>query len=386
MNQAVFISETDIALGEFRNVVSQELTQTDLRFADRVEKNVPIYDAAALGDILSSPLERKALLSEWVWVLGHSAGVLALSGAYQDTAIIDRVSGIFLEIIAAEKSQSGGGADHFAKAGANDRIWNSLQKLCLADPNAFIRYFANAPISAVCEAWLGPAYQMTAQVNLVRPGGAAQEAHRDYHLGFQTNTVAGTYPAHVHDLSPVLTLQGGIAHCDMPLDSGPTKLLPFSQLYREGYLAYRDPDFRAYFEDNFVQIELKKGDAIFFNPALFHAAGRNQSADIERLVNLLQVSSAFGRAMERVDRMALCKAAFPALKGAAHDFSDAECQAAIWATAEGYSFPTNLDTDPPVGGLAPKTQATLMAEALKDNSTLEDFSAALDALDARQRP
>ena len=44
------------------------------------------------------------------------------------------------------------------------------------------------------------------------------------------------------------------------------------------------------------------GRAAFFNPALFHAAGNNRSADIRRMANLLQVSSAYGRAMESVDR------------------------------------------------------------------------------------
>jgi ectoine hydroxylase-related dioxygenase (phytanoyl-CoA dioxygenase family) len=69
---------------------------------------------------------------------------------------------------------------------------------------------------------------MTAQINLVHPGGAAQQAHWDYHLGFQTAEVSVEYPVHVHDLSPTLTLQGALAHCDMPIESCPTKLLPFS--------------------------------------------------------------------------------------------------------------------------------------------------------------
>ena len=94
---------------------------------------------------------------------------------------------------------------------------------------------------------------MTAQVNLVYPGGAAQRAHRDYHLGFQSSDVSAAYPAHVHDISPVLTLQGAVAHGDMPLESGPTKLLPFSQTYRAGYAAWRREDFRALFEQRYVQ-------------------------------------------------------------------------------------------------------------------------------------
>ena len=49
------------------------------------------------------------------------------------------------------------------------------------------------------------------------------------------------------------------------------------------------------------------------------------------------------------------------------------------ACAEGYSFPTNLDRDPPLGGLAPKTQAQLMHEALKEGWSDEAFTAALAA-------
>jgi hypothetical protein len=38
----------------------------------------------------------------------------------------------------------------------------------------------------------------------------------------------------------------------------------------------------------------------------------------------------------------------------------------IAATAEGYAFPTNLDRDQPVGGLAPPTQADLLRQALAE--------------------
>ena len=39
-------------------------------------------------------------------------------------------------------------------------------------------------------------------------------------------THLAAYPAHLHRMSPVLTLQGAVAHCDMPVESGPTMLLP----------------------------------------------------------------------------------------------------------------------------------------------------------------
>ena len=188
-------------------------------------------------------------------------------------------------------------------------------KLCLRDPAAFAAYYGNAVIALVSEAWLGPCYQITSQLNVVNPGGAAQVPHRDYHLGFQSPQAIERFPAHVHRLSPVLTLQGAVAHCDMPLETGPTLYLPFSQSYLPGYMATAHAEFRDYFDAHHVQLPLAKGDAVFFNPALFHAAGTNRSKDVRRIANLLQVSSAFGRAMESVDRLKMSLKLYPALKG-----------------------------------------------------------------------
>ena len=371
-------------LDEFKVLTSQSLNAEQAPHAMAVEKNIPIYDMSALGTELDDPAQRRALMAEWGHVLAASSGVIVLKAAYAETADIDRASEIFAQIIEAERDAGAGKGDHFAASGANDRIWNSLQKQCLSDPENFLRYFANPAIATACEAWLGPHYQMTAQVNQVRPGGKAQNAHRDYHLGFQKAEIAACFPAHAHEVTATLTLQGAIAHVDMPLESGPTKLLPFSQLYGPGYLAFHDPVFAAYFEQACVQLPLAKGDAVFFNPALFHAAGENRSADIDRMVNLLQVSSAFGRAMEAVDRDAMCRAAYPALKAIAGELSDWELSAAIGALAAGYSFPTNLDTDPPIGGNAPVTQADLLRQALDESWNETQLHAQLDALNARQ--
>ena len=57
---------------------------------------------------------------------------------------------------------------------------------------------------------------------------ARERSARDYHLGFMTDEQAERYPVHVHALSPMLTLQGAGAHFDMPVESGPTMLLPHS--------------------------------------------------------------------------------------------------------------------------------------------------------------
>lgn len=369
-------------LQEFTALIDQTTSADTVPHAAAVEKNIPVYDMDDLRPSLEDPAKRRDILGEWARVLRQGAGVVALKKSYTDTTVLDEATQIYERIIAEEKEGSGGAGDHFAAAGANDRIWNSLQKLCEAAPDVFLAYFANTTIDAVCEAWLGPNYQMTAQVNLVHPGGAAQQAHRDYHLGFQSADVSASYPAHVHDISPILTLQGAVAHCDMPLESGPTKLLPFSQAYRPGYAAWRRDDFRALFEDRYVQLPLDKGDTVFFNPALFHAAGANTTDTIHRFANLLQVSSAFGRAMETIDRDKMCRLLYPhAVRALTENrFTPSELSAAIAATAEGYSFPTNLDRDPPINGLAPETQAAFFHRALAEGLNETEFGEHLDRM------
>jgi len=378
LNKAGYYNPEACILVDFLEIINQKLEDRLVPHASEVQNNIPIYNILALTNIIENSELKKELMAEWAWVLRESSGAIVLRNAYSDTSPIDEATELYEQIISEEKQKSGGGADHFAAAGANDRIWNSLQKLCEASPDVFLRYFANTAIETACESWLGPNYQMTAQVNLVHPGGAAQQAHRDYHLGFQTAEISASYPSHVHALSPVLTLQGAIAHCDMPVESGPTKLLPFSQTYLPGYAAWRREDFREVFEDKYVQLPLKKGDALFFSPALFHAAGANVSSNIHRMANLLQVSSAFGRAMETIDRTKMCLLVFPFAKKylAENTLELSEIKAAIAATGEGYSFPTNLDNDPPKGGLAPETQQAFLMQAIKskmDEREFEDY-------------
>ncbi|MGO7669328.1 phytanoyl-CoA dioxygenase family protein [Rhizobium ruizarguesonis] len=373
----VWLSEDACDLDEFRALAEKTTALADYPAASAVEKNVLIYDSRKVMTAAATPEGRRTVLAEICEAFGEGPGVVVFKRAYEDTGIIDRASTIFDAIIEEQHRTSTGGGDHFAKPGANDRIWNSLEKHCLADPANFAEYYGNAIIALASEAWLGPSYQMTAQVNRVNPGGSAQSAHRDYHLGFQFSKVIEQFPVHVHRLSPVLTLQGAVAHCAMPLESGPTLFLPHSQTYVPGYLALKRQEFRDYFETNHVQLPLEKGDVVFFNPALFHAAGTNRSVDIKRVANLLQVSSAFGRAMETVNRERMSAKLFPALKALQGRLSPDEIANAVAACAEGYSFPTNLDRDPPLGGLAPKTQAQLMHEALREGWSDEAFTAAL---------
>ncbi|GAA0307692.1 phytanoyl-CoA dioxygenase family protein [Kineococcus aurantiacus] len=379
--------EDDCDVTEFAKLVDRTTDLADYPHAAEVQQEVLVYDAAAVRTVVGTGgAGREAVEAELVRALTDGPGVVVFRGAFPDLDVVDRVSAVFDAVIADEKADGTAKGDHFAQAGANDRVWNALEKLAVRDPEAFVDYYANDVLALVSTAWLGPGYQVTSQVNLVRPGGRAQDPHRDYHLGFLSNPVAARYPAHVHLLSPVLTLQGAVAHSDMPVESGPTLYLPYSHQYPEGYLAWRRPEFREHFAEHHVQLPLAKGDAGFFNPALFHGAGSNVSADVQRSANLLQVSSAFGRAMETVDRVKVAKAVYPALlsrqgSGAGEEF----LANAVAAATEGYPFPTNLDLDPNVGGLTPLSQTELLTRALAEGWDAATTSAELDAYAARRR-
>ncbi|OIJ64357.1 phytanoyl-CoA dioxygenase family protein [Streptomyces mangrovisoli] len=360
-------TEADCDLEAFTSLAEQVTDPADHPSAERIEQNVPLYDSGRLRSLATDADARRALQGELTRALLDGPGIVVLKRAFPDAAAVDAMSDVFRVLIEEERASGAARGDHFAAPGANDRVWNALDKVALRAPETFADYYANDLLALVAEAWLGPAYQVTSQVNVVNPGGAAQRPHRDYHLGFLGQEQAAAYPAHVHRLSPVLTLQGAVAHCDMPVESGPTLYLPHTQKYEPGYLAWRLPRFVEYFDAHHVQLPLEKGDAVFFNPALFHAAGHNRSAGVRRMANLLQISSAFGRAMESVDREAMANAVFPVLLRRKSEGAEREwLHRVVAATAEGYPFPTDLDRDPPIDGLAPASQADTVRRAVDE--------------------
>ena len=376
---STWLSASDCSLDDLLAITAVGTDIDQYPHAHEVVSGVLVYDVARLEPAMADVTERMVLQAELVAALDDGPGIVVFAGAYPDDGLVDAVTAAFNEIIVEQRAAGGPAGDHFGKPGANDRIWNALEKLAVRAPDLFVRYYANDVVALVSRAWLGPGYQITSQVNVVNPGGQAQAVHRDYHLGFQSNEVAEQYPSHVHALSPVLTLQGAVAHTDMPVESGPTLYLPHSQKYLPGYLAWRLPEFREHFEGHHVQLPLSKGDVVFFNPALFHAAGTNRTRDIRRMANLLQVSSPFGRAMESIDRGRVAASIYDDLMKAhvAEGWEPREIDNVIAASAEGYAFPTNLDRDQPVDGLAPPTQADLLRQALDEEWAHEDLVRAL---------
>lgn len=370
-------SAAECRLEDLVELCSDPVELADYPHAVAVDKGVVVYDSGVLRSATRTDAGRAAVMSEMADALLHGPGVVAVKRAVSADATTAATT-VFREIIEAERAGGIGGGDHFAKPGDNDRVWNALEKLAARAPDVFADYYANDIIDLVSHAWLGPKYQLTSQVNVVNPGGAAQSPHRDYHLGFMPEATAESFPAHQHQMSPLLTLQGAVAHCDMPIATGPTMYLPHSQKYGAGYIAWRRPDFAEYFADHHVQLELELGDAVFFNPALFHGAGTNITTDVERMANLLQVSSAMGRSLEAVDRRAMVRALYPTLLERVRNGADPLAIArVVAASAEGYPFPHDLDRAKPDGESSDRSDADIVHEALAQGRAASEVDARL---------
>ena len=92
------------------------------------------------------------------------------------------------------------------------------------------------------------------------------------------------------------------------------------------------------------------------------------------------------RAMETMDRLRMTNAAYPVLlERRAAGMSEAELANAMTAVADGYAFPTNLDNDPPLGGLTPPSHLDILRSALAEGASPDELADRLDALAARRR-
>ena len=120
---------------------------------------------------------------------------------------------------------------------------------------------------------------------------------------------------------------------------------------------------------------------------IFHAAGAN-TEKTDRIANLLQISSAFGKAMESVDRVKMTKLIYPVLleKKKKNQLREEEVRTIGASVTESYSFPTNLDTDSPTEGSVPETSQSLMERALSNKWPVEKFCLKLDEAVKRRLP
>ena len=173
----------------------------------------------------------------------------------------------------------------------------------------------------------------------------------------------------------------------MPVETGPTLYLPHSQKYAHGYLAYWLEEFQAHFVDHHVQLPLAKGDAVFFNPALFHAAGTNHTdrrpPHGQPAPGVVGLRPGDGDRRPRpVARGDLPRAARRSRRrDAAGPTSSTPSPRAPRATP---SRPTSTAT-PAVDGLTPASQADHVLEALSSRLSPEELAARLDAVAEAKR-
>ncbi len=144
--------------------------QCPLRLHDHVARAAHVLLVYDHNGLLAAPAE------ELVHALSAGPGVLVIKGAYPDVSVVDATTAVFEELIDGQRVEGGGAGDHFAPFGVNERVWNALEKLAVTAPEVFVDYYANDAIAAIANAWLGPNYQVTSQVNVVNPGGKARAA------------------------------------------------------------------------------------------------------------------------------------------------------------------------------------------------------------------
>ena len=157
----------------------------------------------------------------------------------------------------------------------------------------------------------------------------------------------------------LLTLQGAIAHTDMPLQCGPTRFGLFTQQFQKGYMVLENPKYIDHVAGCMAQLPLEKGDAVFFNPACLHQPGMNETSS-PRVANLLQVSACWGTPMEKINKLDMTKSVWPVFKrwaseskingGASGEDRDRkhplQLEALITATCDDFGYPRDFDTMP----------------------------------------
>ena len=91
--------------------------------------------------------------------------------------------------------------------------------------------------------------------------------------------------------------------------------------------------------------------------------------------------------MKTINNHVMIETVYPALQRRKADgtASDRLIRNTIAVVADGYSFPTNLDADPPIGGNAPETQQKMMWRALEDGWSLSTLKETLTAYAARRQ-
>ena len=240
-------------------------------------------------------------------------------------------------------------SDHFAKAGANDRIWNALEKLAVRDPDAFVDYYGNDILALVVDRLARPRLPDDLAGQRRPPGrhGAGPAPRLPPGLPVQRGrrplprprapALAGADPA---------GRGGALRHAGRV--SGPTMYLPYSHQYAPGYLAWRLPGVPRVLRRRATSSCRWPRATPLLQPGAvprrrYQRVGR-RAADGEPAAGVLGLRSGDG---DRRPGPRCRRAIYPVLQARRRRRRRprTRCVNALACAAEGYPFPTNLDLD-----------------------------------------
>ena len=292
----------------------------------------------------------------------------------------------FDAIIADERRAGGPAGDHFAKAGANDRVWNALEKLAVRDPETFVDYYANDVLALVSQRLARPGLpgHLAGQRRPTRRAGAGPAPRLPPRLPVERPAVE-QYPTHVHLLSPVLTLQGAVAHSrhagrERP-DDVPAVLPPVrARLPR--LAAARVP--RVLRASTTCSCRCARATPCSSTRRCSTAPGPTSPPTSSAWPTCCRSRRPSAGRWRPSTATGSCRAVYPVLLRRAAGAPDAALAHAVAAAAEGYPFPTNLDLDQPVDGLTPPSQAEIVARRSSSAAPRQRAGEPLDAYAGRR--
>ena len=163
--------------------------------------------------------------------------------------------------------------DHFAPPGANDRVWNALEKLAVRAPGCSSTTTPTTSSRSCRRPGSGPGYQVTSQVNVVNPGGAGAGRAPRLPPRASCRTRRSRSTRRTCTGSPRCSpCRARSRTRDMPVESGPTLYLPHSQKYGPATSPGAAGVRRVLRARTTCSSRCATGDAAFFNPAVIHGA------------------------------------------------------------------------------------------------------------------
>lgn len=192
----------------------------------------------------------------------------------------------------------------------NDKIlFNKvIDRMSKTNPELLMEILDNKDLTRVSDCLLGFAKFGSCTGHWIKPGGKRQETHVDYPVHSHStdfwkkeNKIERIFTEYqVNKILPFFSAQCLIASDYMNYENGVTQIVPYSNLIPNIDVLLKKQKVKDYFEDKFVNIELFKGDVLFFNRRIVHRGGHNQTK-YRRNSLIVQYVWSWGVGQEMID-------------------------------------------------------------------------------------